>query len=201
MKHCSAGFWHGRFLPLAFALASCPCSFAQGEATFREVTGFEPAPYVATTPFAFSLVPGLEAPGESWDVVFLRLNVLVGNHRAVYALDIGGFGNFADYKMAGIGVAGLFNSIGESDGAIHVAGIFNFAAFDFAGCQISGIYSATEGTHRGLQVGVANYSGKLVGAQIGVVNYAERMEGVQIGLVNACKTAPISFLPVMNIGF
>ena len=202
------------FLVLACVLMSC-CAFAdvtirmhdgndtvaKGETKYRDVREFEPAPYVATSPFALSFAPKLEAPDESWDVILLRLNVFVGSHRAVYALDIGGLGNFADYKMDGIGVAGLFNSVGESDGAFLVAGLFNFAAFDFSGCQISGFYSATEGTHCGLQVGAANYSGKLIGVQIGVANYAERLEGVQIGLVNGSKTAPLSFMPVMNIGF
>ena len=172
-----------------------------GETKNRDISGFPPAPYVATSPFAISFAPKFEAPGESWDVVVLRLNILVGSHRAVYALDIGGLGNFADYKMDGIGVAGLFNSVGESDGAFHVAGIFNFAALDFAGCQISGIYSGTEGTHRGLQIGVGNFAGSLVGAQIGVVNYAERLKGVQIGLLNFNRSSPVAFLPIANAAF
>ena len=215
MKLCSASTRRGKLPVLACAMMSCCCAFADvtirkydgsdsvaaGETKFRDVGKFEPAPYFATSPFALAFAPKLEAPGESWDVVLLRLNLLVGSHRAVYALDVGGLGNFADYKMDGIGAAGLFNSVGESDGAILVAGLFNFAAFDFSGCQVSGFYSATEGTHCGLQVGAVNYAGKLVGVQIGVVNYAERLEGVQIGLVNGSKTAPLSFMPVMNIGF
>ncbi|MBR2355049.1 MAG: hypothetical protein IKJ89_03360 [Kiritimatiellae bacterium] len=176
-------------------------SIAAGETRFREISGFEPTPYYATTPFAVSFAPKFEAPGESWDVVMLRLNILVGSHRAVYALDIGGLGNFADYKMDGIGVAGLFNSVGESDGAFHVAGIFNFAAFDFSGCQISGVYSCTEGTHCGLQIGGGNYAGKLTGLQIGVFNYAERLNGVQIGLINVNRSSPVMFLPVANTAF
>lgn len=176
-------------------------SVLPGETKNRDISGFPPAPYVATSPFAISFAPKFEAPGESWDVVVLRLNILVGSHRAVYALDIGGLGNFADYKMDGIGLAGLFNSVGESDGAFHVAGIFNFAALDFAGCQISGIYSGTEGTHRGLQIGVGNFAGSLVGAQIGVVNYAERLKGVQIGLLNFNRSSPVAFLPIANAAF
>ena len=176
-------------------------SVQPGETIQRDISGFPPAPYVATSPFALSFAPKFEAPGESWDVVFLRLNLLVGSHRAVYALDIGGLGNFADYKMDGIGIAGLFNSVGESDGAFHIAGIFNFAAFDFSGCQISGFYSCTEGTHCGLQIAVGNYAGKLTGLQIGVFNYAERLNGVQIGLVNYNRSSPIAFLPVANAAF
>lgn len=172
-----------------------------GETISRDITGFPPAPYVATSPFALSFAPKFEVPDESWDVAVLRINLLVGSHRAVYALDIGGLGNFADYKMDGIGVAGLFNSVGESDGAIHVAGIFNFAAFDFSGCQISGVYSCTEGSHCGLQIGCGNYAGKLTGLQIGVFNYAERLNGVQIGLVNVNRSSPVTFLPIANAAF
>ena len=176
-------------------------SVKSGEVKSRDIYAFEPPPYYATTPFALSFAPKFEVPSESWDVVFMRLNILVGSHRAVYALDIGTLGNFADYKMDGIGVAGLFNSVGESDGAFHVAGIFNFAAFDFSGCQISGFYSCTEGSHCGLQVAPANYAGRLTGLQIGVVNYAERLNGVQIGLVNYNRSSPAAFLPVANIAF
>lgn len=172
-----------------------------GETQSRDIYACAPAPYYATTPFAVSFAPKFEAPGESWDVVMFRLNILVGSHRAVYALDIGGLGNFADYKMDGIGVAGLFNSVGESDGAFHVAGIINFAAFDFSGCQISGVYSCTEGSHCGLQIGCGNYTGKLTGLQIGVFNYAERLNGVQIGLVNVNRSSPVTFLPIANAAF
>ena len=174
---------------------------APGETKVRDISGFNASPYFATSPFALSFAPKFEAPGESWDIVFLRLNLLVGSHRAVYALDIGGLGNFTDYKMDGIGIAGLFNSVGESDGSILVAGLFNFAAFDFSGCQISGFYSCTEGTHLGLQVGIINYAGNLEGVQIGFVNYAERLSGAQIGVANYNRSSAIAFLPIANFAF
>ena len=179
----------------------CNDSVEVGEAKGGDVYSCAPSPYVATSPFAISFAPKFEAPSETWDIIMFRLNALVGRHRAVYALDVGVLGCMADYKMDGIGVAGLFNSVGESDGAFHVAGIFNFAAFDFSGCQISGIYSGTEGTHRGLQIGIGNYAGSLVGAQIGVVNYAERLKGVQIGLLNFNRSSLVAFLPVANAAF
>lgn len=172
-----------------------------GETKSRSIIKLSPAPYVATSPFALSFAPKFEAPNESWDIIIFRLNLLVGSHRAVYALDIGGLGNFADYKMDGVGIAGLFNSVGESDGALHVAGLFNFAAFDFSGCQMSGFYSATEGSHCGLQIGLGNYAGSLVGAQIGIVNFAERLKGVQIGLANFNRSSPVAFLPIANAAF
>lgn len=172
-----------------------------GETKLRTITPVDRPPYYDTTPIALSFAPKFEAPGESWDVVCLRLNILVGSHRSVYALDIGTLGNFADYKMDGIGVAGLFNSVGESDGALHVAGIFNFAALDFSGCQISGFYSRTDGSHCGLQIGLGNYAGSLVGVQIGVVNFADRLNGVQVGLANFNNGSSVPFLPVLNAAF
>ena len=167
----------------------------------RLIHTFEASPYFATSPMAVSFAPKFEAPSETWDVVMFRLNLLVGRHRAVYALDVGALGNLTDYKMDGIGIAGLFNSVGESDGALNVAGIFNFVAFDFNGCQISGFYSCTEGTHRGLQIGLANYAGDLVGVQIGVANTAERLNGVQIGIVNYNMSSRFSVLPIANASF
>lgn len=174
---------------------------APGETVFRDIAAPEPAPYVATAPFAVAFVPKVEVPSETWDVVIIRLNLFVGSHRAVYALDIGGLGSFADYKMDGVGVAGLFNYAGESDGAIQVAGLFNYTGFNFCGCQIAGFYNRTEGRHSGLQISGGNYAGHLVGLQIGVVNYAERLDGVQIGFINYGSSAPVPFMPVINIGF
>ena len=174
---------------------------ASGQARINKVEKRAFLPYLATSPFALSFAPKFEAPSEEWDVVMLRLNVFVGSHRAVYALDIGGLGNFADYKMDGIGIAGIFNSVGESDGAIHVAGFANFAAFDFSGCQISGIYSCTEGTHLGLQIGLVNNVGNLNGVQLGLFNSAETLHGIQIGAFNFNKSTPIPFLPIVNASF
>lgn len=198
----SAGLWClTAFADVSIREHGYEKSLAPGETVAREVRALDPAPYVATSPIAISFAPKFEAPSEDWDVVMLRINLLVGSHRAVYALDIGGLGNFADYKMDGIGVAGLFNSVGESDGAIHVAGLFNFTAFDFCGCQISGFYNGTEGRNDGLQISVSNYAGHLVGVQIGVFNYAERLEGVQIGVINYNRSSSVAFMPVLNAAF
>ena len=215
MKLHSTCARHVKSFMLALAAMCCLCAVADvrvreyggndvvanGDVKFRDINAFDPSPYVATSPFAIAFAPKFEAPGESWDVVVMRLSLLVGSHRAVYALDIGGLGNFADYKMDGIGVAGLFNSVGESDGAFLVAGLFNFAAFDFAGCQISGFYSCTEGSHFGLQIGTANYAGNLTGVQIGLFNTAETLHGIQIGAFNFNQSSPIHFLPIINAAF
>lgn len=186
-----------------------------GEARFRKVEQIEPSPYLATSPLAISFAPKFEFPPEKWDVMVFRLNIFVGSHRGVYALDIGGLGNFADYKMDGIGIAGIFNSVGESDGAIHIAGIFNFAAYDFAGCQISGFFSCVESELCGLQIGALNYAGRLSGvqigvlnrtgngngAQIGLINYGDGLCGIQLGLININHSSSVPFFPIMNFAF
>ena len=176
-------------------------SIKVGETKSRDLYACEPSPYVATSPLALAFAPKFEVPPETWDVVMLRLNIFVGRHRAVYALDAGVLGNMTDYRMDGIGVAGLFNTVGESDGALNVAGLFNFAAFDFSGCQVSGICSLTEGTHCGLQIGISNYAGKLVGAQIGLVNMTERLEGAQLGLLNFNKGPGLPVMTIANLAF
>lgn len=199
----------------AVAILSCRAAFADaavrhyavekplvpGETAYRDVKPFPPPPYYATSPFALAFAPKFELPGEEWDVVMLRLNILAGSHRAVYAIDIGVLGGFADYKMDGIAISGLFNSIGESDGAIQIAGLVNLAAFDFSGCQIAGVYCGTEGRCTGLQIAVGNYAGHLTGVQIGVFNYAERLDGVQIGLLNCSRDSWAPMLPVLNMSF
>lgn len=186
-----------------------------GEAESRELKIGEPSPYFATAPFAISLAPMLEAPSDKWDVMLLRLNILVGNHRSVQFLDLGVIGNFSDYKMNGFGIAGIFNSMGESEGAFSIAGVVNFVAFDYSGCQVSGIYSCTEGTHLGVQIGIGNYAGRLSGVQIGAVNRtekgaglqigvfnsAESLEGIQIGILNINKSSAVPFLPIVNLAF
>ena len=188
---------------------------APGQTKSRLLSVGEPSPYYATSPFAISLTPQLEAPSQKWDVMPLRLNILVGSHRTVQGLDLGVLGGFSDYKMNGLGIAGIFNSIGESEGALNIAGIVNFVAFDYSGCQISGIYSCTEGKHVGIQLAIGNFAGRLTGAQIGVFNRAEKgaglqlgvinssdcLKGVQIGVLNLNKSSAIPLLPIVNFAF
>lgn len=189
---------------------------APGEVKYRATEAFPPNPYVNTALVALSLVPMLEAPKESWDVMGLRLSLLVGSHRAVAGLDLGVLGNFSDYKMNGLAISTIFNSLGESDGALHIAGIFNFVAFDYTGFQLSGFFSCTEGTHTGVQIALGNnYAGHLIGLQIGLFNVAERGEGVQVGLCNYSEqlkglqvgllnvnyASQLPCLPIVNVSF
>lgn len=186
-----------------------------GEVQFRDIAIPEPSPYVATCPFAIAFAPRFEFPDESWDVVMLRLDILVGRHRNFHGLDIGGLGNFTVGEMGGIGVAGLFNDCGSSKAAILVAGAVNHSSWNFSGGQVSGLFSWTEGLHSGLQVAPVNKAGRLdgvqigalnmagpgTGLQIGVINVAERLSGFQIGAININRDSTMPFMPVINFAF
>jgi hypothetical protein len=186
-----------------------------GEVQFRDIAIPEPSPYVATCPLAIAFAPRFEFPDESWDVVMLRLDILVGRHRNFHGLDIGGLGNFTVGEMGGIGVAGLFNDCGSSKAAILVAGAVNHSSWNFSGGQVSGLFSWTEGLHSGLQVAPVNKAGRLdgvqigalnmagpgTGLQIGVINVAERLSGFQIGAININRDSTMPFMPVINFAF
>lgn len=187
----------------------------QGEVVFREIAIPETSPYVGMSPLAIAFAPGFEFPPEEWDVVALRLDILVGRHRNFHGLDIGGLGNYTVGEMGGIGVAGLFNDCGTGKAAIQVAGAVNHSSWDYSGAQVSGLFSWTEGWHTGLQIAAANKAGRLsgvqigalnmtgrgTGLQIGVINVAERLEGFQIGVLNVNRDSTMPFLPVINFAF
>lgn len=186
-----------------------------GEVAFRDIAVPEPSPYVGTMPLAIAFAPGFEFPPQEWDVVALRLDILVGRHRNFHGLDIGGLGNYTTGEMGGIGVAGLFNDCGTGKAAIQAAGAVNHSSWDYSGAQVSGLFSWTEGLHTGLQAAPANKAGRLsgvqigalnmtgrgTGLQIGVVNVAERLEGFQIGVVNINRDSTVPFLPIINFAF
>ena len=190
-------------------------SVAAPEVQVREVNVVPDAPMVGEQPFSLAIMPKVETPDESWDVVFFRLDVFVGRHRCVYGLDLGVLGGMADQEMSGIGLSGLFNDIGWSDGAFQVAGIFNRAHRNFCGLQIAMGMCWTEGEFDGLQIALANKSGRLggvqigavnavesgAGLQIGVVNYSDRLEGFQIGVLNINRDSSIPVFPILNGAF
>lgn len=181
----------------------------------REIKSSSALPMVGEQPFGFALMPKVETPDESWDVVFLRFNLFVGSHRCVYGLDLGFLGNMAMQEMGGLGIAGLFNDIGSSSGALDVAGIVNHADLDFSGLQLAAGFNWTEGAFTGLgialankagglggvQIGAVNFAEKGSGLQIGVVNFSEQLEGFQIGAININCDSSVPVFPILNFAF
>ncbi len=120
------------------------------------------------------------APGESWDVRGLRLNLGWGANREMYGIDAGLFG-WSDV-FAGIGV--------------NVFG--NYTEHDADGIQI-GLINEVDGRMRGIQIGLVNSCEVQNSLNIGLVNIAERLEGVQIGLLNFNRCG--IDMPILNAGW
>lgn len=190
-------------------------SLSEGDVRTHEIHAPSHKPAEGVSPFGLAIAPNFEAPGGNWDVVCLRLNLLVGSHRCVYGLDIGALGNICRYEMSGLSVAGLFNNIETSEGAFQLAGVYSHSAWHFNGLQLAGGLSWTEGNMAGIQIAAANKAGRLEGAQlgavnfaekgtgiqIGVFNYSEQLEGFQLGLINVNRNSALPFCPVLNLAF
>lgn len=183
--------------------------------TLRSISPKPPSPMVGEQPFGFAIMPKVETPDESWDVVVFRLNLFVGKHRCVYGLDLGVLGGMVEHEMGGLAVSGLFNDVGMSDGALQIAGIFNHAAWNFSGLQLAAGFCWTEGAFTGLDVALANKVGRLGGIQIGAfnfaekgsglqigfVNFSEQLEGFQIGAININRDSSVPVCPILNFAF
>lgn len=181
----------------------------------REIKPLAASPMVGEQPFGFALMPKVETPHESWDVVVFRFSLFVGRHRCVYGLDLGILGGFTDQEMCGLEIGGLFNMVGSSDGALQIAGIYNKADWNFSGLQLAAGFCWTEGEFDGLQIALANKVGRLGGVQIGAFNFAEKgaglqigavnfsdqLEGFQIGAININRDSSVPMFPIINFGF
>ncbi|MGN0833623.1 MAG: LA_2272 family surface repeat-containing protein [Kiritimatiellia bacterium] len=171
--------------------------------------------FVGEQPFAFAVMPMLEAPDRSMDSVLFRFNLFVGAHRCTYIFDLGLIGGITDYEMNGLAISGIFNRIGTSGGAFQFAGICNCSSLDMNGCQLAAAWNWTGGRFAGLQLGLMNRGGSLdglqlgglnlaeqgSGVQIGVVNVSERLEGLQIGALNVNRDSAVPVMPVLNFAF
>ena len=171
-------------------------------------------PSEGIAPIAISIFPPVQFPPASWDVYGFRLNVFVGHHRDVGFIDVGVLGNVADGNLIGVELAGLYNRVGSSDGAIQAACIMNQVEHDFCGVQL-GLVNNVRGDMEGLQagainltqdgtgiqMGVFNRAERFSGLQIGVANYAYQLQGVQIGVFNVIEDSNIPFLPIVNAAF
>lgn len=205
----------------ATALMADTVSFNNKSATSSQFAGRtvnvaaqELQPADGISPFAISLFPPAQFPPQTWDIYGFRLNVFVGHHRNVGFIDAGVLGNVADGNVTGVEIAGLYNRIGSSDGAIQAACIMNYVDQDFCGVQL-GLVNSVNGDMQGLQagainmtqdgsgiqLGVFNRAERFSGLQVGVANFAYQLQGVQIGAFNVIADSNIPFLPLINAAF
>ncbi len=172
-------------------------------------------PSSGVTPFALSILPSIEAPGEKWSVYGVRINLLAGRHHDVAGFDIGVLGNITVEDFDGVQAACLWNSIGRSDGAVQVAGLLNRCDRDFTGLQLACLVNSANDICEGAQISLFNRASELSGLQLGIYNNIDRGSGIQIGLVNAARTldglqigvinviseSTFPFCPVLNFAF
>jgi len=156
------------------------------------------------TPVQVSLCNPGQLFSDKWEVCGLRLNILYGNNRNVYGLDVGVI-NRVTGNCAGIQIAGLVNMNDADMMGIQIAGLINTNAAGMIGIQIAGLvndsYSARGvqiqtgliGGNRaqqvtGVQIALAisqNRASDMTGVQLApLFNKADHMKGLQIGLVN-----------------
>lgn len=177
----------------------------------------------ALSPLAVSIIPPVEFPPPSFDVVGARLSILWGEQRAVYGIDVGGLGNISDVSFAGLAVAGGFNYNKGSSTILglqaaglaninvnnaHIVGLqvaagmnSNVAESSLIGLQVALANLSQYTTIGGLQVGIYNTARAVYGLQIGLVNVVDNLHGLQIGLANFNHQGLFAFAPILNVGF
>lgn len=143
-------------------------------------------------PFAFCQIP------SALDVVGLRLTIPFSSvQENVTGLDLGFWGSCRNFEGFQFNV--LRNRAIDSMGGWQ-CGIYNTVnRGEFLGLQI-GLWNEA-GSCKGVQLGIVNLVGDGEGFQFGLINRAEDMHGYQIGLINVIRSAELSVLPIINIGF
>lgn len=169
-------------------------------ADLRPVPTESNTPGTAQTPFALAFFPGFQFPGDDWDVSGIRIDVVVGRHNNVCAVDIGGVFNLANGEACGIETSGIYNQIGSSSGILQIAGIANYCKDGLVGVQIAPI-NLTGTVKGGCQIGLFNSTEAFAGLQLGLVNYTYQAQGVQIGLLNIISDSTVPVLPIVNLEF
>jgi len=145
---------------------------------FLHLARAESAFQVSLTPEIALVEPGLPVHG-------LALNIWGDNQ--VRGLNLG-FVN----QQSGDSVGFTWSLLGgtvENYRGILFGGLFTPSTGEVIGWQAAAI-NLNEGSMKGLQTGLFNYSQDLSGLQLGIVNYVNEMHGVQIGLVNIIEENP-----------
>lgn len=179
---------------------------------------------VQAAPVGEAIFWPLQYPPKEDSVKGIRNVFGLGIHKDVYGLDVGLGVNVTNDDFIGMAIAGGANITGKRAivTGIQFAGVMNrnrgkayIAGLQFAlGANFNegsgGVYGvqlalagnwASKTDIYGVQAGLINHASKVVGFQIGLINRCDRLYGIQIGLLNYAEKSPISFFPLINIGF
>ena len=176
------------------------------------------------SPLGLGVFAPVQFPPESFFITGARVDLIMGEHRAVYGFDLGLLINVTDLDLGGVQVAGLYNM---NKGSANVIGLqaAGAANINLGHTRIVGVQAAVginsnqaETTMVGVQLAIlSNYSPftnvygvqaslynkahEVYGFQIGLINMADTLHGVQIGLVNFNHTGLFAVAPILNVGF
>ncbi len=211
-------------LILLFSVATCAYAARPGEETKRTSEHNINAHGIAPiTGLALSLANPVQYPPDDFTVAGIRIGLLVGKHKNVYGLDIGGIGNITESNFIGMAIAGGFNNTRGSTNIIllQLAGLANINSgkTNVYGFQIAPVNWNSGGGSivgvslgilvnknslsdiYGLQLGLYNEAQAVYGFQIGIINKTKSLHGLQIGLMNFNEAGPLIASPIINIGF
>lgn len=177
--------------------------------------------HAATTPISVSIVDPVQFPPSNWDVTGLRANLIYGNHRNVYGIDVGVVNR--SKRFAGVSAAALANINDDHmfAGGFQFAGIANVNRKKamIVGAQVAAVANYNHGessvigvqlalanltshtTINGIQLGLYNSARTVRGLQIGVINRTQNLTGIQIGLMNVYEKGTFKYSPILNAGF
>ncbi len=167
-------------------------------------------------PVQLSLVTPVQVVPKEDAVCGVRLDLLWGNNKAVWGIDLGLTNGAGELK--GIEMGGLVNVLKGLDEApstrswgLQAAGLVNsnaktpFIGFQmaglvndhdngaFTGIQVAGLANDNDkSSFNGIQVALfsnQNYESEVTGIQLALFNQAQKLNGIQIGLANGVSAA------------
>lgn len=131
------------------------------------------------------------------DVIGMRLTLPYGGCEGLTGFDLGLFGRCR--YMEGFQLNILRNEAEDIMTGFQI-GLYNTAGrADLLGVQV-GLWNEAQSIC-GVQAGLINVANSVSGFQVGIINRSESLYGVQVGAVNVIRSADLSFLPLVNVGF
>lgn len=153
-----------------------------------------------STVFQYSIFSPIQLYPADYDVYGLRLNLLYGENKSVYGVDLGGY-SYASGDFYGVQLAAVVCARDGSCSAVTGATIANLSIGNDGGIAMAGFMNVAGGKYTGLQMACVNHAQKFSGVQFGVLNHCENFTGFQFGLINICRRQSLPFTILINWRF
>lgn len=150
--------------------------------------------------FQYSIFSPIQLYPEDYDVYGLRLNLLYGENKSIYGVDLGGY-SYTTGDFYGVQMAVVVCARDGDCSAVTGAGIANLSIGNDGGISMAGFMNVAGGQYTGLQMACINHAQKFSGVQFGAFNHCEDFKGFQFGLINICKRQSLPFTILINWRF